>query len=93
MLNNKNKSHVKRAKKYCEKHEQLYSHHKCKPIWDKDGNLTLTNAELKITNSGTDWIQPDYFDVANSKFVVCETSYSILGLLSNPSKVPSDFIE
>ena len=47
MLNNTDKSHVKRAKEFCKKHEQLYTHHKCKPIWDKDGNLELSQYGLK----------------------------------------------
>ena len=41
MLNNTDKSHVRRAKEYCKKHEQIYPHHICEPIWDKNGNLEI----------------------------------------------------
>ena len=56
MVNNTDKSHVRRAKEYCKKHEQIYSHHKCKPIWDKDGNLEIYR--IKINHRGSAHVKP-----------------------------------
>ena len=56
MLNNKDKSHIERAKEFCKKHEQVYTHHKCKPIWDKDGNLELYR--ITINHRGSSHVKP-----------------------------------
>ena len=55
MLNNKDKSHIKRAKEYCKKHESEYGHHKCKPIWDKGGDLDYY--QIKINHRGSSHIK------------------------------------
>ena len=56
MVNNTDKSHVRRAKEYCKKHEQIYPHHKCEPKWDKNGNLEIYR--IKINHRGSAHVKP-----------------------------------
>jgi hypothetical protein len=37
------KRDVIRTQEFCNLHETAYPHHKCEPIWDKNGNLERYN--------------------------------------------------
>jgi len=45
-----------RAKEFCERHEQLYSHHKCEPVWDKNGALERYN--IIVNHRGSAHVKP-----------------------------------
>ena len=45
-----------RAKEFCLKHEMVYPHHKCEPVWDKNGVLERYN--IIVNHRGSSHIKP-----------------------------------
>ena len=56
-LNKDNKIDVKSAEECCKRHEQVYSHHRCKPKWCGGcGNLKIYS--IKINHRGSSHVKP-----------------------------------